>query len=109
MRGWSGRVRIRRARRVRSASCSSEPRFDSRRETGPLAVAGGSGFVTGTAVNSSFALVAASGRAPVGDHAACRALIALIVVYRVYNSHRRQYEHLEFLYESMRSFRARMS
>ncbi len=62
--------------------------------------------LTGTAVNSSFALVAVTLLAahPLAIALLVVPLIALIVVYRVYNSHRRQYEHLEFLYESMRSF-----
>ena len=73
--------------------------------TVPLLTRASAVSLTGTAVNASLALIAV---AMLPTHPTAIALlavplIALVLAYRAYNDHRRQYEHLEFLYESMRS------
>jgi diguanylate cyclase (GGDEF)-like protein len=61
--------------------------------------------LTGTAVNASLALAAVAfvSADPLAIVLLVLPLAALVGVYQVYNDHRRQFEHLEFLYESMRS------
>jgi diguanylate cyclase (GGDEF)-like protein len=61
--------------------------------------------LVGTAVNASLALAAVKLVETDWSAALLLALplAACVAIYRVYNIHRRRYEHLEFLYDSMRS------